>query len=203
MLESVVLLNVLEYGFNRLVNMDPDAGVYLQPLAGKVIAIRISQLDWTIYCCPHESGIQLLDRYHGDPDTVMTGSPSAFVLMGLSDSPLSLLTSRDVIIEGDVETGRKFQALFDRLDLDPEDWLSRYTGDVVAHQIGNFLKAGRNWTHDFVKTLELDFTEFFQQERRDLPTQHEAETFFGEVDNLRADEDRLEARIQRLRASLN
>lgn len=203
MVLSAVLLNALEDGVNRLLRMDPDAELYLLPLVGKIIAIRIKYLEWTIYCCPHANGIQFLERFDGNPDTVIIGSPSALALMGLSDSPWSFLAKGEVVIEGDANTGKELQTFIARLDHDPEEFLSHYTGDVIAHQVGNFVRSGRKWSQALVKTLELDITEFFQHETRDLLTRSETDHFFEEVDNLRASHDRLEARIQRLQATLH
>ena len=202
MLLPSVLLEAFETGFNRLLSLDPDVGFHLKPLLGKVIAIKIKPFDWTLYCFPHHDGIQLLEHFDGEPDTVIIGAAPALLSMAVSDSPLSFLARQDVIIEGDVDVGREFQAFFDRLDFDPEEHVSRYTGDVVAHQIGRAVRSGRSWTQSVFKNLELDIKEFLQYETRDLPAPTETNHFFEDVDRLRSDEDRLEARVQRLRAAL-
>lgn len=202
MLVSPVLLNAAENLINRLLRLDPDVKSYLNPLAGKIIAINIKQPDWTVYCCPYDGGLQLLGQYDGDPDTRLTGSLSAFATMFFSDSPLSVTSKGDVVIEGDLDTVRQFRALFSQIELDPEEWLSHFTGDVIAHRAGNIVRSGTQWSREIGKTLELDVTEYFQHESRELPAQSEARHFFQEVDKLRSDYDRLEARIRRLQTSL-
>lgn len=203
MLLPAVLLEAFENGFNRLLSLDPDVGSNLKPLLGKVIAIKIKPFDWTLYCFPHHGGIQLLERFDGEPDTVIIGTAPALLSIALSDSPLSILTRQDVVIEGDTDVGRGFQAFFEHLDFDPEEHVSHYTGDVIAHRIGQVVRSRRSWTQSIVKKLELDIKEFLQYETRDLPAQTETNHFFEDVDTLRSDEDRLEARIQRLQAALS
>ncbi len=203
MLLPVVLLEAFEDGFNRLLSLDPDVGSHLKPLLGKVIAIKIKPFGWTLYCFPHHGGIQLLERFDGEPDTVIIGTAPVLLSMALSDSPLAFLTRQDVVIEGDTDVGRGFQAFFDRLDIDPEEHVSRYIGDVIAHRVGHVVRSGRSWTKGVVKNLELDIKEFLQYESRDLPARTETNHFFEDVDTLRSDEDRLEARVQRVQAALS
>jgi ubiquinone biosynthesis protein UbiJ len=135
------------------------------------------------------------------PDTRISGSLWALGLMGISAKPMRSVFSGEVKIEGDMTTGRRFQELFDRLDIDLEEKLSRFTGDVIAHQIGNIFRKGTRWTRQSIRTFELNLSEFLQEETRDLPAGPEAEIFYRQVDQLRADFDRLNSRIERLENS--
>jgi ubiquinone biosynthesis protein UbiJ len=74
---------------------------------------------------------------------------------------------------------------------------------VIAHQIGNFFRAGTRWTRESIRTFELNLGEFLQEETRDLPAVPEAEIFYRQVDELRADFDRLNSRIERLENALH
>jgi ubiquinone biosynthesis protein UbiJ len=197
------LAAALESALNRYLKLDMDAGELLAPLAGKVIALTVEPFGETVYLCPTESAIQVLDAYPEPPDTRISGSLSALGMMGISSRPMRAVFSGEVKIEGDVATGRKFQALFDRLNIDLEEQLSRFTGDVIAHQIGNFFRTGTRWTRESIRTFELNLSEFLQEETRDLPAAPEAEIFYRRVDELRTDFDRLNSRVERLEAALN
>jgi ubiquinone biosynthesis protein UbiJ len=110
--------------------------------------------------------------------------------------------SGDIKIEGDMDVGRKFQALFEQLDPDFEEALSNYTGDVIAHKTGQVFRSGHDWGQETLRTLQLNTSEFLQDETRDLPAQPEIDIFFKHVDELRSDADRLDARIVRLKQYL-
>jgi len=103
-----------------------------------------------------------------------------------------------VTIEGDVETGQAFKAILDEMDIDWEEQLSRLTGDVMAHQLGNTARRAAGVLRDGRRTLERDIGEYLQEELRVLPTRIEAENFSADVSRLRMDTDRLAARIKRL-----
>lgn len=178
--------------------MDQDAPLLLKPLAGKVIAIKVQPFNWTFFLCPTPDNIQILESYAETPDTTLSGSAAALGLMGFSETPMRSLFSGEVIIEGDINTGRKLQELFDKLDIDFEEQVSHYTGDVIAHQLGRIVRAGQNWSRQSLETFRLNLSEFLQEETRNLPSKPELDIFYRQVDQIRADFDRLQARIERL-----
>mgnify|MGYP002525045531 CR=1 FL=1 len=201
MLVKPVLVGALETALNKYLALDADASLFLKPLAGKVVAFKLMPLDWVIYLCPTEDSIQILEHYQGQPDTVLTGSVGALAMMGLSANPMRSIFSGDVKIAGDMETGKRFQRLFEQLDPDFEEVLSNFTGDVIAHKTGQVFRAGHAWGRETLNTLQMNTSEFLQDETHDLPPQPEVDIFFKKVDELRSDFDRLDARIKRLQQS--
>ena len=192
----------METALNQYLSLDEDVSIFLAPLAGKVIAINVQPFEQMLYLSPNRETIQVLENYTGTPDTTITGSAAALGLMGLSSKPMNSFFSGEVSIEGDLDIGRKFQAMFDKLDIDLEEKLSRYTGDIIAHQIGRLFRAGKNWSEDTFETFKLNTTEFLQDETRDLPAGPEVDIFFRQVDTLRTDFDRLQSRFDRLNQAL-
>jgi len=192
------LLGALEASLNQYLALDQDSGYFLAPLAGKVIAVTVQPFDDTIYLCPTNDSIQCLDQFPDPPDTRLTGSVWALGLMGLSSTPMRSVFSGEVKIEGDMQTGRKFQELFAKLDIDLEEKLSQFTGDIIAHKVANFFRAGQRWSKDSLETFRLNAKEFLQEETRDLPSAPEVDIYYDQVDELRTDFDRLQSRIERL-----
>jgi len=91
--------------------------------------------------------------------------------------------------------------LLKRADLDWEELLSRYTGDVIAHQIGNLARSLTRWSKDAGARLGQDLAEYLLFESALLPPRLEVETFLDAVDQLRNDVDRLAARLQHVSAA--
>ncbi len=193
-----LMLSALESALNQYLAMDADAGFFLAPLAGKVIAVTILPFNESIYLCPATDSIQVLDEFPGQPDTRLTGSVLALGLMGLGSKPQPSNFFGEVEIAGDMATGRQFQELFGKLDIDLEEKLSYYTGDIIAHQIGRFFRAGQSWGKDSIETFRLNAAEFLQEETRDLPAGPEIDIFYARVEELRNDFERLQSRVERL-----
>ncbi|MEY3759664.1 MAG: hypothetical protein RIR39_1155, partial [Pseudomonadota bacterium] len=197
-----LLMSALETALNKFLEMDQNRAVFLAPLSGKIIAVTLLPFNETIYLCPTSDSIQLLDYSPDQPDTQLTGSVFAFGLMGLSSKPMRSIFSGEIKIEGDMQTGRKFQELFAKLDINLEQQLARYTGDTIAHNISQFFRAGQNWSKESIETFRLNASEFLQEETRDLPAVPEADLFYAQVDELRTDFDRLQSRVERLEKHL-
>ncbi len=193
-----LIIATLEAAINRYIALDDNITSVLAPLNGKVVAITITPFNETIYLCPTVDSIQCLDYLPTPADTQLTGSLVALGLMGLSSKPMNSLFSGEVTIEGDINTGRKFQELFDKLDINLEGKLARFTGETVAHNLAEFFQAGRNWSQESLETFKLNASEFLQEETQELPAKPEADIFYAEIDELRMDFDRLQSRIERL-----
>ena len=202
MIIKPLLMSALETALNKFLALDQNRGVFLAPLDGKIIAITISPFNETIYLCPGADSIQLLDYSPDQPDTQLTGSVFAFGLMGLSSKPMRSIFSGEIKIEGDMNTGQKFQELFAKLDINLEQLLARYTGDSIAQNISQFFRNGQNWSNESIETFRLNASEFLQEETRDLPAGPEVDIFYTQVDELRTSFDRLQSRVERLENKL-
>ncbi len=194
-----LLINALESALNQYLALDSEVDWLLTPLAGKVVAIHVLPFQETLYFCPTTESVQVLDRYNGTVDSTLTGSLLAFGLMNNSSTPMRSLSNGEVTIEGDTHTAHRFQQLFKQLDIDLEEKLAHITGDVIAHQIGQFFRRSQQWSENTLETLKLNSKEFLQQETKDLPANPEAQILYQNIDDLRADLDRLTVRIEQLK----
>lgn len=197
----LTLTEALETSINLVLKQDPATLKKFSALQGKVIAFELSELDFTIYLFPHNEGVQIKYLYQGQADTTLQGSPLAFINMSLGDSTDSFF-SGDIRIKGDIELGQHFKRLLDQLDLDWEEWLSNYTGDLVAFKAGSFIRNFNVWGKDALKILESDVREYLQDEGQLTPYFDEINNFTKEISQLRDDTARLEARVLRLQKQL-
>jgi len=195
------LLAGLEAALNRYLRLDPDTAARMAALQPRSIAIELTPLQLTLYVLPADSGVRLPPRLETAPDTVLRGTPLGLAQLGLGSQSGKTLFSGSVTIEGDVETGQAFKAILDEMDIDWEEQLSRLTGDVVAHQLGNTARRATSALRHGRRTLEKDLGEFLQEELQVLPTRIETENFSADVARLGMDTDRLAARIRRLQTS--
>lgn len=194
---SSTLAAALESALNLYLEQDTGALQRATGLRGKCIALSITGTALTFYFLPDTDGVQVLSHYEGDVDTWLSGSPLGFARLNLSAREDALFEGA-VRIEGNTDIGEQFQALLAGVDLDWEEKLSHITGDVIAHQAGKLVKNAKRFVNDGRETLIKDSGEYLQEEARLLPAHAEMEYFLTDVDTLRADVDRLEARVYRL-----
>ena len=193
-----IFAGLLGKAIDRFLKLAPNSHQYLAPIAGRVIAFRFTPFDWRLYLAPSDSTIEVLPSLRIEPDVTFTGSPLAFARMGLGGSSRRALFAGEVLIEGDTNVARRFQNLFEQLDIDWEGLLGNFVGQGIAARVSDSLRSSHAWRVETVEALELDVAEYLQEESRELPATFEAELFYADVDTLRADCDRLEARVLRI-----
>jgi len=193
----------LEQAFNRYLQLDPDSREAMGRLHGRVIAFDVEGLGRSFYLVPGRSGeVQLLAHYEGEPDCRLQGTPLALARMNDHRASAEQLFSGQVKIEGDTELAHRIGKILGAMDIDWEEQLSRYTGDLIAHDIGNLVRGAARWGRATLDTLGLDLQEYLQQELQILPARPEIEAFLAEVDQTRDAVERLQARVERLQNRL-
>lgn len=182
---------------NRRIQAQTPARRLCAQLEDRVFAIRVKDtaLAMTIIVGPGE--IFLTNEYSDDPDVVVTGSLLSLARLAGPDGERAIRDGA-VDLTGDAELAQQFQNLlrYGRPDLEEE--LSGVVGDVVAHSIGDIARSVRRWGKDARITLEQNVGEYLQEESRALPSRYEADELRKQVDSLRDDVARAEARVQRL-----
>jgi len=199
---SAVALATLEQLLNQAIRLDPEAPARLVPMHGHVIELQLKGLGLSLYLIPEPNGIQLLGAFEGDPDCSLRGSPLDLVRMRNSRESADQLFGGAVEIQGDSALAHSFGAFLAGLEIDWEEQLSRLTGDPVAHEVGNLGRVLLDWGRTQQQTLRQNLREYLQEELRLLPGRLELEPFFSDVDRLRDDLARLEARVARLQQSI-
>ena len=187
----------VELALNAAIQGSTGARADQKRLAGKVIVLTLEGLPLKIWFLPQAERLTVAADYHGEAD-IEVRVPAASLLSSAlqrDDTP-----PRGMQINGDAETAQVFSRLLKQADLDLEELLSRYTGDVAAHQIGNVFRGLRSWGRDAAGRLGRDLAEYLQYESRELPPRREVEAFLDGVDCLRDDAERLEARLKRAAA---
>ena len=197
----LTLTEALETSINLVLKQDPDTLKKFTSLQGNVLAFELTDLDLSLYLFPHSEGVQVQYLYEKQADTILQGSSLAFINMSLGDSTESFF-SGEIRIKGDMELGQQFKRILDQLDLNWEEWLSDYTGDLVAFKTGRLIRSLNAWGKDTLKILQLDIQEYLQDEGQLTPHSAELGDFASKVSQLRDDTARLDAHVLRLQKQL-
>ena len=190
--------SVLTAAFNRYIALDPEAPEKLKAFNGKLIGIEIRGVNGNIYLSIEDGVITVVKVLDGEPDTIISGSPAALFKLGLHRDSAPLFFSGEVEIRGNTRLGRQFKSLLADMEIDWEEYLSRLTGDIAAHRIMGAVQEFAQWSRSAANNFSDDVSEYLQEESRDVVSGAELDDFNRQVDQLRDDADRLEARIRRL-----
>ncbi len=190
----------LESAINTFLSLDEWSINRVAALEGALIELKLTGIKTPIFVSPSASGISLNNRAMRAPDTILSGSPVTFAGMGLGTA--SGLFSGEIELQGDVELGQEFKRILDNIEIDWEEHLSHLVGDVVAHQIGYHARGLSKWLRRTRRVLLENSAEYLRTETQLLPARTEFEQWLDEVDKVKADLDRVDARIQNIRSKV-
>jgi ubiquinone biosynthesis protein UbiJ len=216
-------LSFVESLINRTIRFDPRTEKRLALLSGKSLLLEVTDLKLNILILFTEEGIRLQTQKkeeHGFHSTevenikggniqekstqekstqnsadVSVKAPSRALVAFILSKEIKDAINRGLVIEGDLELASEIQHFVLDLDIDWEEILSQYTGDMLAHQVFNIYHKIKGKKQDIRNSLLHSAGNFLQEEIQLLPTAVEMQHFNQSVDSLRDEVDRLEAKI--------
>ncbi|KTD49323.1 Protein YigP [Legionella quateirensis] len=192
-------LKALQKAINQAMSLDDAMPEKLLALNGKVLEMVITPLNVHFFIQFMNGEMLLLDQYEGHADTVIHSNPIGLIRLSLlPPSKARSLFNDKIRMSGDIEFGQQVKTLFDEMDIDWEGHLAHFTGDVVAHQIGSFIRKGMEFKNQFSESMRHNVTEFLQEELRIIPSRNELEDFYNDVDELSLNVERLQAHVNQL-----
>lgn len=178
----------LEKALNHYLKLSSDTMERMSELAGKVIHIRLRGLPFDFYLVPDHDKLHVNEHYIGQVDTTTEGSVFDF------------LCFEGITIQGDSEVAHQLAKIFTMHEIDWEEHLSYYFGDLIANQLSRFIKQFIDYFERTKQHLELDLGEYIQEEMKVTPQSEAVEDFITQVDLVRDEVARLEAHIKQLRS---
>jgi len=183
---------------NRNIDDSTPARQLCAKLAGTVVAVRVRDTALAAYFIVAEDSLEVTSSSDDEPDVLITGSIITLARM-IGQSGENAIRDGSLELTGDAELASQFQQLLSLAKPDVEEELSGIVGDVAANRLGEIVRGLGRWGRDARSTMGANIREYLQEESRDAPTRYEVENFVTDVNTLRDDVDRIEARINRLR----
>jgi ubiquinone biosynthesis protein UbiJ len=185
----------LEEAINQHLALDAAAKERMGQLHGRVIALVLQGFDTTLYFIPGPDRLQLLSRYEGEPDCTLSGSPVTLLQLFQRRKESAPVFPEEVSLSGDQELAQRFIAVLQTAELDWERHLSRYTGELVAEEMGNLVRGGMQWGQHIADTLKDELRLMLQEDAGPLPGRDEVDSFRSDVERLRNRMEQLESRV--------
>ncbi|WP_397450321.1 SCP2 domain-containing protein [Pseudomonas sp. NA-150] len=196
------LLASVEHGVNRVLRMDSTALPRLEHLSGKIIAIDCLSPRLQVFILPSDDGLMLAAHWETEADCTLRAPAAQLMRLALSKDKTAVLHGPDLELEGDSSVLLELFGILQDLELDWEYELSRWLGPVASPLLGSQLRSGARWTSDSMDNLTQSLADYLSEESRALVGHREAQARFDELDQIKLDLERLEARFERLALSL-
>jgi len=180
--------------FNRYLDCDPERAQALESINNKILSIIIKEPNLTF-------SMQVENMRFIEADPSQQSDAAIIVSMHVLSEKMvgrdqnQLLKDGTLEIQGDSHVASVFNKVLNEIEIDWQDVISKYTGDVLAHQIATGAKSMASVVRRLGENLRLDVRDYLQDDLQIAVTKCEVEHFIENVDDLRARTDRLEARL--------
>lgn len=196
-------LAALERAVNAALDLSPHSRRALTGLAGTVIAIDCTAPAFSVYLLARDDGaLQLQSVFDAAVQTRVRGSASDFAALAAATDPAATLVNGGLVLEGNSAPLLAMQKIVAGLEVDWEGPLVRTLGDVPGHQLATLLRGLFSWGRKAGASLSRQLDEFVHEEARLTPPRAELEDFYGDVQTLALEVDRLASRMDRARSRL-
>lgn len=196
-----MLLNLLELASNKTLEHGPKTRARLAKLQGKTVMLRIQPINQSISVSPQPEGLEFSLETPDHVDVTLSTTIGALIKISRDGLDNADLKAGELEIVGDPIVGQRFAQVIAELDINWESLLAEQLGDAPARavtysaeQAKVFFEQARDNTKDLVSTL-------IKEDLQLVPDKKEVEGFLDDVDTIRADADRLMARIKRIQVS--
>lgn len=183
--------NLLAAGLNRLFTQTPGARDLLAPHVGRTLGLDLALFRAHLQIA---EGGSLHAAPEAAAEAVIFITPD--VLLRLPEKGKAAL--RELRTEGDAELLSAFNDAFQQLDLDAEAELSRLFGPIAGYRMAEAGRAFSGWMKQATEDTARAFAEYAVEESPMLASRPDVERFNREVDQLRDDAARLEARLAQM-----
>lgn len=193
------LRSVVEASLNVALQADPSSQLKLQALAGKSIALNITDLKLR-WCVHLNYPLILLAAGDAPVDSELTGSLQDFIGLGLKQA--TSFNQTGISHSGDIQLLNTCLQLMKTLDLDVGALITTQAGPLagsLADQLGNV------FTHlnSTLAKAPVFIGDYVQHELQLIPSKNHIDGFTADIHQLRSATDRLNARLERLNARLD
>lgn len=191
---SEPLFQPIESLLNRNIAGSSQARALVERLQGRSLEVRAVPTPFSIRFSAADGRVSVGSGGEAGPDAVVEGSPLSLASLAGPD-PEDRIRQGMILVSGDAETAQLFQKLFKAARPDFEEELSRLMGDAAAHHVARAARGALDFGLRAFDTLTRNMGEFLTEESRDLPARPEVDAWLEQVDRLREDVDRFEARL--------
>jgi ubiquinone biosynthesis protein UbiJ len=189
------LLQPLQALLNRHLQESSVAREQLGELDGESLQLKLQGVPFAVTLLAVQDELLLGTDVPAEPSATISGTLLAAAKFARGNETTA---SAGLNITGDAEIAAAFIDILKAARPDLEEELSRFTGDVAAHQIGNLVRGAKDFATRTAQTLRANSSEYLTEEAGQLPPRNEVDAFYDDLAVLRDDVERLGARLDQL-----
>lgn len=187
---------IAETLINKVLSLDEGSVQRLRPMAGKQLKVTLTDINQQ-FTLAFSDRVDVLDS-DNEPDCHIQVAVSVLPQLQDSSQLTQLIREQKLNVIGDMHLAQQVSDLFKQLDIDWQEHLSRYTGDVLAYKTARLFGSGK-------QHLSQQWQQFRQQTRDAVVEEKRLAVptlallhFSQQVDDLAQGTEKLAERVQAL-----
>lgn len=166
--------------------------------SGRVLSVVSRHPSLQLTLSLTDKGVMLRNNTELTPDATIHTNPFALLRALGNPDELDALFQGEIRVDGDERFAFRVLGRLSRLEFDWADWLDKKTNPMFAGVVERMFKqVGRQQAH-WLETRAIEQHDFWVYDSQILPERAEIEPWLDEVDQLRSQLERLDARIAKL-----
>ena len=206
-----MLIELLELASNNALQYDQLSLQRLAKLQGKTMILEIKPVQikpfdkigvQRVLISPQPHGLEFSNEIKESADVTLSATVGALIKIGRDTMDHAELKPGELEINGDPIIGQRFAGVLAELDVDWEGLLAEHIGETPAVLVSSGLSKAKQFAQESQSSIKTQFGQWLKDDLQLLADKSDAEIFFDEVDSLRADIDRLTARLSRIQKAI-
>lgn len=200
-LPQVLAVKTLERLIRQTLRLDPATAQQLARHAGKRLYVETRAPALGIHVVLEADGPHLHLEASQHPHATIEAPSMELLKMAFSDH--AHFIGGPVKVHGDVLLVQELHSIARQMDIDWESGLARLFGDTLSYPVSRGLRHVFGFANRVANTFLQNTGEYLREEKELVPVRWEVEEFINDNRDLRADLDRLESRLARLKKRMD
>ncbi|MBX2849064.1 MAG: SCP2 sterol-binding domain-containing protein [Acidiferrobacterales bacterium] len=193
-----MLIELFEIACNHALEHDPQTQRRLQELHGKSMTLHVKTVQQSLTVSPCPEGLELSNKNPDTVDVTLSTTLAAMIKISRDGMDDADLQPGDLEISGDPIIGQRFATIITNLDINWEALLAEQIGESPARVVSIAAVQTRDFAQQSRSQLHSRFIHFIKDELEITAEKTDVDEFLDDVDTLKADSERMAARIKRL-----
>lgn len=182
---------------------DLQASDKIAGLAGKTLVLQVSEPTLAFSVTIETDGFVFCEQGVREPfDARVSGRATDLFAVLRAEDRTAAMMAHSISIEGDTRTFFAIQDILSHLDIDWEMAIGDQIGDLAAHVVADGLRFFGRFARNQFESASRTGRNFLREESRWLVPQSLWQDHVQSISRVRQDTDRLQAKLNRLKARL-
>ena len=132
----------IEKALNHMINAN---SVDISLIDNKIISLNVDEIDLSLFfLCLNARIFVINNTQNKKTDVEIRMNKESFLSLFKGVTLEDLIEKEDIEINGSIKTAQQLADLLASSSIDIEELISQYTGDIIAHQVGQSFKQIKN-----------------------------------------------------------